>query len=51
VIETIAGTGQQAIADDGDALATPLDFPVHAIADGDSVVIADQSSGLVWRVR
>jgi sugar lactone lactonase YvrE len=51
VIDTIAGIGREGIGTEGPAGASELGYLARVALDGDELLIADQSNGMIWRLR
>jgi hypothetical protein len=51
VITSIAGVGKKGVGTDGPATASKLGYTARVVVDGDWLLIADQSSAEIWRLR
>lgn len=51
MIDTLAGIGVEGIGSEGPASASKLGYLARVALDGDSLLVADQSSAMIWSVR
>lgn len=51
VITTIVGVGTEGFGREGPAIDSPLGYTARIALDGDGLLIAAQSSAMVWRAR
>jgi hypothetical protein len=51
LIDTIAGIGIEGIGTEGPASASKLGYVARVALDGDDLLVADQSSAMIWRIR
>jgi sugar lactone lactonase YvrE len=51
MIDSIAGIGREGLGSEGPASASELGYLARVALDGDDLLIADQSNGMIWRLR